>query len=348
MPAAGAVSSLDSPDIFPEIEVAALMHHGDLRNGQDYLCSMFNSVVAEFGQGFATTKAIVFAPQLLYLEDEPEADELYWDRGDTECSAWCWGLNSSSSLGPTISSFQALDELLLAASNRTRFPNLRRVIIAGHSGGGQTIQRYAFANRVDQELRQRSLDVRYFPANPSSWTYLSGMRPVLRESLTCDTICDNETVAATRYSFAESPSGGGRGCRDYNAYGYGLDMLDVPYYSRVGVDNMLRDYPSRHVTYLAGASDVCNAAEQRAMSCFDCQPDDHGLETTCADYAQGWCRFERAHAFAQHVRHHYDNASVHSILSVPGVGHNGCAIVQHTVVRQAMFAGLRGLLQIVV
>ena len=102
---------------------------------------------------------------------------------------------------------------------------------------------------------------------------------------------------------------------------------------------MLRRYPDRQVTYLAGASDICNTPEQEAMACLDCTVDDSSLETTCADYAQGWCRFERAPAFAQHVREHYGNASVHGILSVPGAGHNGCAMLQAPETRKAMFGG---------
>lgn len=341
LPKNSAVEALDSPSVFPDVEAAALFHHGDGRNGYDYLCSIYNSFVAEFGQDYANRKAVVFAPQLYYPEDGPEDSDLFWDRGATESSAWSWGFNSTGSLSASISSFQALDELLLAATNRTRFPSLRRVIVAGHSAGGQTVQRYALANRIHDLLLGRGLEVHYLPANPSSWTYLSRERPVLRANVSCGTLCDNVTVASTSYDFAEEPSGAAKGCKEYDTYGYGLDGVDVPYINNVGLARMLKAYPQRRVTYLAGASDICNKGEQEAMQCLSCSIDDGDLETTCSDYAQGWCRFERAHAFAQHIRRFYGGKAAHEILSVPGVGHNGCAMIQSTEVRKIIFKGLK-------
>lgn len=110
-------------------------------------------------------------------------------------SSWAWGGNSSDELAASISSFQVLDEMLLALANRTRFPKLRRVVLAGHSGGGQALQRYALANRVHEILIEAGLSVQYFPANPSSMTYLSGERPVLPAAPPCESMCSNASIS---------------------------------------------------------------------------------------------------------------------------------------------------------
>ena len=55
----------------------------------------------------------------------------------------------------TISSFAAVDEMI-GRFARARFPNLREVVVAGHSAGGQFTIRYAAATRVDGSAGRRS------------------------------------------------------------------------------------------------------------------------------------------------------------------------------------------------
>eukprot|EP00041_Stephanoeca_diplocostata_P009417 m.145214 g.145214 ORF g.145214 m.145214 type:complete len:129 (-) comp17728_c0_seq15:515-901(-) len=107
-------------------------------------------------------------------------------------------------------------------------------------------------------------------------------------------------------------------CVDYR---YGLQGVVVPYISRTGGAERARSrYLHRNVTYVSGSSDVCN--NRQDTTCHECAQDDADLDHTCEGYAQGWCRMERAHAFAQSVRRHYGNdpALQHSLLEVPGVG----------------------------
>merc|ERR1711920_1069772 len=110
--------------------------------------------------------------------------------------------------------------------NVARFPNLRKVIFAGHSAGGQIIQRYAMFNRLDHSLS--SVKFEYYPANPSSVTYLDARRPQLTPR-TCESRCDNHTVLTERWTFENVPRESQ--CSDsYNTYGYGLDgpLPDYP------------------------------------------------------------------------------------------------------------------------
>ena len=80
--------------------------------------------------------------------------------------------------GPApISSFAAIDAILARLADRASFPALRNVVVAGHSGGGQLVQRYAIAGRGDSALTKAGIHVRYVVSNPSSYAYFSPERP---------------------------------------------------------------------------------------------------------------------------------------------------------------------------
>lgn len=101
---------------------------------------------------------------------------------------------------------------------------------------------------------------------------------------------------------------------------------------------MRAQFRRRSVTYLSGGADVCNADYQKENECeASCTIEDGGLDQECGALAQGWCRMERMHAYLQHVRRYYNDSSVHRLVEVPGVGHNGCAMVQAAEARYAFF-----------
>ena len=80
--------------------------------------------------------------------------------------------------GPApISSFEVIDVILARLADRARFPDLRRVVVAGHSGGGQMVQRYAVVGHGEAALTAAGIAVRYVVANPSSYLYFSAERP---------------------------------------------------------------------------------------------------------------------------------------------------------------------------
>jgi hypothetical protein len=47
----------------------------------------------------------------------------------------------------TVSTFEALDQVLLWFANRDNFPILNEIVIAGHSMGAQMVQRYAVVGK---------------------------------------------------------------------------------------------------------------------------------------------------------------------------------------------------------
>src|SRR3984893_19299219 len=73
------------------------------------------------------------------------------------------------------SSFEVLDALLARLADRRLFPNLNQVVVAGHSGGAQVVQRYAIAGKGELALTRQGIGVRYVVANPSSYAYFNGV-----------------------------------------------------------------------------------------------------------------------------------------------------------------------------
>ncbi|KAL7535705.1 hypothetical protein ACHAXR_006677 [Thalassiosira sp. AJA248-18] len=55
-------------------------------------------------------------------------------------------VSSSSSTMTTISSYGAMDVLLETLCNKTNYPNLERIVIAGHSAGGQFVHRWGLSS----------------------------------------------------------------------------------------------------------------------------------------------------------------------------------------------------------
>jgi pimeloyl-ACP methyl ester carboxylesterase len=104
--------------------------------------------------------------------DSLATDELNW-QCDVELGDWRAG---GASLGDaTVASFDALDELLLRIEAPDVFPNLKTVVIAGHSAGGQFVTNYQMTNRVHERLR---VPPTYVTANASAYAYPEPQRPV--------------------------------------------------------------------------------------------------------------------------------------------------------------------------
>jgi hypothetical protein len=125
---------------------------------------------------------------------------LVWDRN----SNWRAGDLSTTAVNPRVSSFAVMDEILAPFADRARYPNVARIVVAGHSAGRQFAQRYALARRDVPGMPP----VSYLVANPSSVVYLDARRPIAG---------DAPRFAATDFA-VPAPTG----CKT-NHYQYGLE-----------------------------------------------------------------------------------------------------------------------------
>jgi pimeloyl-ACP methyl ester carboxylesterase len=214
--------SRDWSTSLPEVTRAVLILHGRLRNADVYYKS---AKAAQAAAGAVGQAALMIVPQFLAQLDVDSyhlpADTLRWT-----LVGWQGG---DPAVGPTpASSFDALDAILARLADRQVFPNLAQVVVAGHSGGGQVVQRYAIAGRGETALGRAGIAVRYVVANPSSYAYFGTVRP-------------EPAIAAA--------------CPEYDDWKYGMAARPA-YLAEPTPAELERTYVSRRVIYLLGTLDT--------------------------------------------------------------------------------------------
>ncbi|MFW9080679.1 alpha/beta fold hydrolase [Pseudomonas sp. P2757] len=204
-----------------KIERVLIVIHGRLRNAETYRKSA-ESAAELAGQSVNT---LVIAPQFLNESDVAlyslPASVLRWTGNE-----WMGG---GLSTGPNpLSSYAALDEIVARLADRKQFPDVKQVVIFGHSGGGQVVQRYALLAREQPALKANGIRLRYVVANPSSYAYFNEQRPVA-------------------FDHAK--------CAGFNRWKYGL--ADAPIYAGGQSPAQLESsYVKREVIYLLGRQDT--------------------------------------------------------------------------------------------
>ncbi|VVQ12948.1 hypothetical protein PS918_05533 [Pseudomonas fluorescens] len=204
-----------------KIERVLIIVHGRLRNAQTYLHSGEHS--AELAGQSATT--LVIAPQFLNETDvalHPVADTVLRWQGNE------WMAGGESTAPFRLSAYEALDEIVARLGDRQQFPDVKQIVIAGHSGGAQVVQRYALLGHDQPALDAAGVQVRYVIANPSSYAFFDERRPVAFNHAACP---------------------------DFNRWKYGL--TDLPAYAEGQTAAQLQEkYLKRDIVYLLGQQDI--------------------------------------------------------------------------------------------
>lgn len=218
-------SSLDGDST---VTRALIVVHGVLRDADYY----YDTGVIAANDARALAQTIVIAPQfverseLAGLSVSPKT--LYWSGG--------WPGGSDAIAPAPISTYDVFDALLARLSDAQRFPKLREIVLAGHSAGGQIVQRYAVVGKAPQLDPGARVPVHLIVSNPSSYFYFTDWRPVPQKN-----------------------------CPDYDRWRYGL--TGAPRYV-TGTDAQLEGrYIARHVTYLMGTADTNPTEEDLDKSC---------------------------------------------------------------------------------
>jgi pimeloyl-ACP methyl ester carboxylesterase len=272
----------------PEVTRALIVFHGKLRNADTYNESGIDAIrrAGEAGQG-----TLLITPQFLEQVDTDTwrlpPNVLRWAP-----ERWMAGENA---INAPLSSFDAIDGILAHLADRRLFPNLKTVVLAGHSAGGQLLQRYTVAGRGGDILVKAGVHVRYVIANPSSYLYFSPERPVLgpRGEFTFEVP-------------AKTCSG------DYNRWKYGV--LDPPPYAAEADFSALETrYVHREVVYLLGTQDT--------------DPNHPALDKSCSGELEGPYRFFRGKAYFRYIQIRHPELAAESaaqqLWAVPGVDHDG-------------------------
>jgi pimeloyl-ACP methyl ester carboxylesterase len=266
---------------------ALVIVHGQGRKADGYFRT---GVAAAFLAGALDDTVVVslrFASNQGSCSDRLGEHEVNWPCGGV---SWRAGGVAVSSGGPppgpragdALTSYDLADAVLRKLARRDVFPNLKGIVIAGHSAGGQFVSRYAMSNIVHETL---GVPVTYVVSNPSSYGYPGPDRP-----------------SAGAETFG--PYDDARNCTTYNRWPYGLEQRSG-YAASLADDRLTRQLVSRPTVYLLGELDTTPLA---------------GFDGSCPAMAQGPNRLERGKAFVKYVNERLGGR--HVLTQVPLCGHN--------------------------
>src|ERR1051326_1057323 len=265
-----------------QITRALIVVHGAGRNADDYFRT---GVAAAFLAG-ALDNTIIIAPRFASKDrgcnDPLAANEVSWS-----CGGDSWRSGGIASSDDRLNSYQLTDEILRKLARKDVFPNMKAIVVSGHSAGGQYVTRYEMANKVHDTL---GVPVTYVVSNPSSYAWLDAMRPV-------------EGSAELR------PFRDARNCTTFDRWPYGLENRNTGYTAGIPDEQLKKQLAARPVTYLLGELDVMPIA---------------GFDSSCPAMAQGPTRRARGEAFARYVNEKY--GAHHKLVVVPLCGHNARCI----------------------
>jgi len=262
------------------IKHVVVIQHGLQRNGLDYFKAVMKQMMAS---GINTDKTLLIAPDffatpdigLEVLQCFPFWRIMGWPSGDVSINT------------PHLSSFQVYDDMLSLVIDKSRFPSLVSIILAGHSDGGAFVQRYAALNKIHKKIQSAGVDLHYVVANSPSYLYFTHERP-------------------GGHGFTSYDAGA---CPTYNDYRYGMDK-SIPYAGNRSGQQLFMRYANRDVTYLLGAEDK--------------DPNHRLLDKSCGAEAQGGNRLKRGLAYIRYEYHLAGNQTKlkHHAYEVIGVGHS--------------------------
>jgi len=321
----GAIDTSDPLELEAQsvVETAFIVVHGSGRNPDDYLCCAQSAALS-----LQADTTMILAPWFLAPKDKVDnitttttgsttmkAEPLRWTENGPIAHTWRYGADS---IQHNVSSYAVVDEMVHRfLSDHKRFPSLRRIVVAGHSAGGQYVQRWAllsngpaFADPAHSYIPR--VPTRAVVANPKSLCWLDERR-VFDGTLR---IPEQDAIFI---------------CPTYNEWEWGFDnstrsterdKLEAPYKDEAirdagGIEAVVARYPSRDIVYLAGEKDVL-------------------LNGDCEAKMQGRFRRERSENYFASLRLIYGRP-VHHRYVVSGVHHDHCLMFQSPEGRHALF-----------
>ncbi len=292
-----------------KIKQLVIYIHGARRNGLDYY-DWGETAVKNANKNEET---LFISPQFTSEKDldahKHNANHLFWANNN-----WRVGDESVSSkkrqMATTISSFSLVDSMIVRVCNRKLFPKLKKIIVIGHSAGGQFVQRYAGMTPMPEilmahpEIFGRGYKFRFIVMNPSSYLYFDDRRPV---------------KTATGLSFQRPDT---TGCSNFNEYPKGFEKLN-PYATNIVSKKIQDQFLARDIVFIMGGSDV--------------DINDSSLDKTCSGNMQGRFRLERGQFYYEYVKLFSKKDKIHRIEVVPNVAHSGDKMVNAEITRKYLF-----------
>jgi len=271
---------------------ALVMVHGTNRNADHYFAT---ATAAAFLAG-AVDDTIVIAPHFTACNDKLEPNEVGWS-----CNGDSWRSGGLAATHKELSSFDFMDEIVRKLGKKSVFPNLKAIVVAGHSAGGQYVTRYEMANRVHDTI---GTPMTYVVANPSSYAWPSATRPLPADDATLENAKGAWNTEKPHTAFSYGPFDA-TSCQNYDRWPAGFTNRTAGYTAKTTDDQLKQQLVSRPTTYLLGQVDTLPLG---------------GFDSSCTAMAQGATRRARGEAFAKYVNEQL--GAKHAIQIVPECGHN--------------------------
>jgi hypothetical protein len=265
------------------IRRAFILVHGAGRDADNY----FRTAVAAAFLGGGLDDTIVISPRFASNTGAGAngcADALGPNEVNWPCGGDSWRSGGVALNQKDLTSYDFVDEILRKLARKEVFPNLKHIVVAGHSAGGQFVTRYEMANKVHDLL---GVPVTYVVSNPSSYAYPDAQRPST----------DGKGVGR----FGDS-----RNCTTYNSWPYGMENRGAGYTSKIPDEQLKKQLVARPTVYLLGEIDILPLG---------------GFDGSCPAMAQGPTRLARGQAFANYIITKY-GAKEQKAVVVPLCGHN--------------------------
>src|SRR2546425_8585506 len=153
-----------------KITRALIVVHGQGRDADNY----FRTALAAGFLGNAFEDTIIIAPRFASNDGRGCRDTLAANEINWSCSGDSWRSGGVASSPSQVTSYDLMDEILRRLTRKEIFPNMKAIVLSGHSAGGQYVTRYEMANKVNDNL---GIPISYVVSNPSSYAYLDAERP---------------------------------------------------------------------------------------------------------------------------------------------------------------------------
>jgi pimeloyl-ACP methyl ester carboxylesterase len=282
---------------------AVVMVHGTNRNADHY----FSTITAAAFLAGALDDAVVISPRLTACNDKLEPNEVGWS-----CTGDSWRSGGMAVTHPELSSFDFMDQIVTKLANKRVFPNLRAIVVSGHSAGGQFVARYQMSNRVHDSI---GTPMSYVVANPSSYAWPSATRPLPTDDAASENAKGAWETEKPHTKFSYGAFEGSSACPNYDRWPAGFQNRTTGYTAKTNDDQLMKQLVSRPTTYLLGQVDTLPLG---------------GFDSSCPAMAQGATRRARGEAFVKYVSEQL--GAKHGIQIVSECGHNArCVFTTDTV-----------------